>query len=356
MNSDTQPGPTGPDSALNKDELSQEQNQEREEHPFWIYWDMGIIALVVINLLLILFDSMFAVSFVNDFLESALPSFHQFYSNQVHDQFLQIDLIFVSIFIIDVVIGWTAAVVQNRYHRWFFYPFVHWYDVLGCVPVAGFRWLRLLRVFALGWRLQRRKLIDVRQWAVFKTGLKYYEILMEEISDRVVVNVLTGIQDEMRQGGSKLPRRITREVIVPRQEQIVEAVAQRVTELIRGGYEDHRDELKTFIADIVEHSIDNNSAASQLEKVPWIGKSVVQSIDDTITESVTDVLDAAVGGLGESEYRALVAHITQSLVRSAEAAAEETDQSDDELEQVVLEIIDIIKDQVSQQRWKNRYN
>ena len=350
MNSDSQPGSAGPDT-----EADQTSASEREEHPFWIYWDMGNIALVVINLCLILFDSLFALSFFNGFLESALPSFHDFYNTQVHDQFLQIDLIFVSIFIIDVLVGWIVAVVQQRYHRWFFYPFVHWYDVLGCVPLAGFRWLRLLRVFALGWRLQRRGLIDVRQWAVFKSGLKYYDILMEEISDRVVVNVLSGIQDEMREGGSRLPRRITREVIVPRQEQIVDAVAQRVTELIRGGYEDHRDELKTFIADIVEHSIDNNSAASQLEKVPWIGKSVVQSIDDTITESVTDVLDAAVGGLGESEYRALVAHITQSLVRSAEAAAEK-ETSDDELEQVILEIIEILKDQVSQQRWKQRYD
>lgn len=350
MNSDNPPGSAGPDSDAKK-----RSSSEQQDHPFWIAWDMGIIALVAINLSLILFDSLFAVPFVNGFFESALPSFHEFYTAQIHEHFLQIDLVFVSIFIVDVLVGWTVAIIQQRYHRWFFYPFVHWYDVLGCVPLAGFRWLRLLRVFALGWRLQRRGLIDVRQWAVFKTALKYYDIVMEEISDRVVVNVLSGIQDEMRQGGSRLPRRITREVIVPRQEQIVDAVAQRVTELIRGGYEDHREELKTFIADIVEHSIENNSAASQLEKVPWIGKSVVQSIDDTITESVTDVLDAAVGGLGESEYRALVAHITQSLVRSAEAAAEK-EKSDDELERVIFEIIEILKDQVSQQRWKERYD
>ncbi|HBZ99013.1 MAG TPA: preprotein translocase subunit SecA, partial [Pseudomonas sp.] len=52
---------------------------------------------------------------------------------------------FVAVFLLDVLLGWTVALFERRYARWYYYPFAHWYDVLGCIPLAGVRWLRGLR-------------------------------------------------------------------------------------------------------------------------------------------------------------------------------------------------------------------
>ena len=54
--------------------------------------------------------------------------------------------LFTIFLVAELVVRWLIAIVQKRYYRWFFFPFVHWYEVLGCAPQL--RALRLLRVGA----------------------------------------------------------------------------------------------------------------------------------------------------------------------------------------------------------------
>ncbi|MEZ5021997.1 MAG: hypothetical protein R2728_01825 [Chitinophagales bacterium] len=77
-------------------------------------------------------------------------------------QFLYYDLVFVGIFVLELSVRWTIAIFRNTYAKWFFYPFIHWYDVLGCIPLSSFRALRLLRVFSMFYRLNRLGIIDMR--------------------------------------------------------------------------------------------------------------------------------------------------------------------------------------------------
>ncbi|MGO2055148.1 MAG: ion transporter, partial [Halomonadaceae bacterium] len=147
-----------------------------------IGWDFFILTLVVINLALLLFDSLFLLGPINQGIASIAPGFHSFYDTTIHSRFIAIDLVFVSFFIADVLLGWSIAIAERRYHRWFFYPFVHWYDVLGCIPLAGFRLLRILRVVSLLNRLNRLGLIDVTRWDIYLFFAKYYDILLEELS------------------------------------------------------------------------------------------------------------------------------------------------------------------------------
>lgn len=125
------------------------------------------------------------------------PGFHAFYRDTIHSNFLFYDLCFVAVYLTEFVIRWIVAIARGTYHRWFFYPFAHWYDLLGCIPVGSFRWLRILRVVGLLMRLQRMGIIDLSQTWLGQTILKYYNIVVEEISDRVVINVLSGAQREI---------------------------------------------------------------------------------------------------------------------------------------------------------------
>src|SRR5699024_635131 len=135
-------------------------------------------------------------------------------------------------FVLDVVLGWTVAVVKKQYYRWYFYPFIHWYDVLGCIPVAGFRLLRILRVISILLRLQHLGIIDMRNWAIYRHLMVYYDIVVEEVSDRVVINVLSGAQREIRSGGNVLTQRVVREVVRPRQKQLVTAASSRIEQAV----------------------------------------------------------------------------------------------------------------------------
>ena len=198
--------------------------------------DVGMILLVIANLSLILFDWIYRVEAVQSAMETYTPDFYRFYSDSIHANFFEIDLAFVSVYLTEFVIRWAAAIARQTYHRWFFYPFVHWYDLLGCIPVGSFRWLRILRVVSLMYRLQKLGVVDFRDTAVGATVIKYYRILMEEISDRVVINVLDGAQREIRSGGAMM-HRIEQDVLAPRRAQLVDYVAGRIADATRRSHE-----------------------------------------------------------------------------------------------------------------------
>lgn len=318
----------------------------------FLLWDLAIIVLVSLNLALIIFDALFAIGPLAGLLESAWPAAHGWYEGSIHENFVTIDLFFVAIFVADVLAGWALAIVQKRYYRWYFYPFVRWYDVLGCIPVAGFRFLRVLRVLTIIMRLQRLGVIDIRNWAVYKTAMVYYDIVVEEISDRVVIKVLTGAQDELRSGGQELSHRVVREVIQPRQQRLVNASATHIENAIISAYQANREELQAYVANVVNRGVDNNAALKNLERVPMLGSFVSRALDDAITDTVNNVLDEAVGGLSSADFDALVQNITDSVI--SRLLADDIGQNS-ELRDAVVEILDLVKEQVAVQRWRDHF-
>ncbi|GAC1377277.1 MAG: hypothetical protein NVS3B3_20570 [Aquirhabdus sp.] len=101
--------------------------------------------------------------------------------------------------IIELSIRWVIAIVQKRYYRWFFFPFVHWYEVLGCLAIL--RPLRLLRALVIAYRLyQLGYPVLPRSW--INKGRFYYELVLEELSDRIVLRVIDGVTAELKQNKS----------------------------------------------------------------------------------------------------------------------------------------------------------
>ncbi|MDT0618121.1 ion transporter [Salinisphaera sp. P385] len=315
-------------------------------------WDLTVLALVAINLGLILFDSLFVIETFAAGVAWLSPAVHDWYAATVHEHFATIDLYFVAIFIADVLIGWGLAIWYQRYHRWFFYPFVHWYDVLGCIPLAGFRWLRVLRVLALGIRLQRLGLIDVRQWRAYAFAKKYYDILVEEVSDRVVVNVLDGIQEEVRSGGKDLTTRVLQEIIQPRRQQLVNVISQRIEAAVTKAYGDNRDEIQGYVSKLVNRAVSDNVAIAGVERVPMLGAAVTRSLEWAIRDAVNSVLDEAVTGLESDEFDDMVQHIADSVL--AQLLETQASVSPD-INEAIVEVVELLKEQVRVQRWKETY-
>jgi hypothetical protein len=317
-----------------------------------LLWDLAIIALVSLNVALILFDALFAVGPLSNAFAGLWQGGHDWYESNIHANFVTIDLAFVAVFVVDVLAGWIMAIVQQRYYRWYFYPFARWYDVLGCIPVAGFRFLRVLRVITITVRLQRLGVIDIRNWAVYKTFMVYYDIVVEEISDRVVIKVLSGAQDELRSGGQELSQRVVREVIQPRQQRLVNTASMHVENAITSAYKANREELQAYVANVVNHAVDNNPALKNLERVPMLGSFVSRALDDAITDVVNNVLDEAVNGLSSADFDALVQNITDSVI-SRLLADDIGDTS--EVRDAVVEVLDLVKEQVAVQRWREHF-
>ena len=312
--------------------------------------DLLMIAILIANLALIVFDSIFSYESVQELLLKYLPDFYTVYNDNIHIDFIIIDLWFVSVFVVEFILRWIVSVVRNEYHRWFFYPFIHWYDVLGCIPIGSFRALRFLRIFAIIYRMQKLKIIDITKSFLYKKYRKYKDILTEEVSDRVVVNVIQGMQDEISEGTPVIDK-IVDEVLLPRKDVIAKWFSRRVQKAAMDNYDAYKGEIDEYVEGAISQAIENNKELDKIEKIPVFGKPVVTTIEKTVREIVLQVVHKAFQDLGSPRNNELIQDITDRAME-AFITEEQDKQSNEAVKRMATEALDIIKDQVNVQQWK----
>ncbi|AZM97213.1 ion transporter [Vreelandella venusta] len=315
-----------------------------------IGWDFFILAAVIINLGLLLFDSLFLIGPINDAIASLAPGFHAFYDTVIHRRFITIDLFFVGIFITDVLLGWVVAIAERRYHRWFFYPFVHWYDVLGCIPLSGFRLLRVLRVVSLLHRLHRLRLINVTRWTSYRFFAKYYDILLEELSDRIALRLLGNVQEQIVASDS-LTERVIDRVILPRKAQLIHEIAQRLETTVGQAYQQNRIAIMAAIDDLVSRTLRESPEIQKLHRLP-MGYTASNAMQASLSGVAQRLVDELAQGIHSTEFRQLVERTAETGLNSW-LTVDET--SAHVTEQVLYDILEMLKEQVRHQGWKDRY-
>ncbi|MFB6273081.1 MAG: hypothetical protein ABEL51_09340 [Salinibacter sp.] len=314
--------------------------------------DGVMMVLIVVNLVLIIVDWGFASPFVQAQMQDHVPALYTWYNQTIHQHFLVYDLAFVAVFVVEILVRWGLAIYRQRYHRWFFYPFVHWYDVLGCIPVGSLRSLRLLRLIAMVPKLQRTGLIDLRETYLYKTFEKYRDIVLEEVSDRVTVRIIEGVQDELRTS-QQVTRRIADEVIAPQREALIEAVTHRLQEATAVAYQDQQDDFEEYLDSVIEDAVTRNREISTIASLPGVGRPVAALLESAISDIVFNVVDQMVQDMCSLENDQALAQVTSV---SAEALmSPEYDQRLNQLAQsMVVQSLDVIKDHVQIQQWKEQ--
>ena len=318
---------------------------------FLLVVDLLMLILIMANLTLILFDGLFSILYVQELLAQYASPFYKVYM-PIHQDFVFYDSWFVGVFVSELLIRWFIAAVRKTYHKWWFYPFVHWYDTLGCIPVGSFRFLRVLRIVSILYRLQRNRLIDLTKTYFFRQGRKYYRILIEEISDRVVLNVLGGIKDEVNQG-SPLAEQILKEVVQPRKSDLVEWLSDRIQTVLTEHYGSYRPDLRSYVDNRIEKAVSENREIGALEAIPLIGGSIRHTLEYAISDIVFRVVDGIVNDLSSSQNRILIDEMSGVLF-DAILFEEEDKRLESTVRNMLTESIDRIASEVEVQQWKVR--
>lgn len=323
-----------------------------QEQYRYLLVDIALVALLLVNLALIVFDWLYAVDAVRGFFMQAVPAFAAWYGRVIHPRFILIDLVFVAVFLTDFLVSWVIAMVKGLYHRWFFYPFVHWYDLLGCVPLAGFRFLRLLRVITILYRLHRTGIIDFAETAPGRLLSKYYGVLLEEVSDRVIIKMLSDMQDEVNRGGPVLDQ-IVAEVLEPRKAELVEWMSHRVQHVAAENYERYRERLNGYIAQRVRTALAENTEFALLGSVPIAGSIIRTRVERGITEMTSSVMNGLAADLA-SERNKPVVDEAADIMFSAVLFKEDEGELNRMVIDTVDRVIEILKRHVAVQEWKLR--
>lgn len=317
------------------------QVQSRDWSRGLLALDLAMVALLCLNLALIIFDAFYAIAVIREGLDNLTPNLSGWYAQNIHANFLLIDLIFISLFLAEFIFSWTLSLLQKSTRHWYEYPLMHWYDLLGCIPLDAFRLLRVLRVFSILLRLHRMGWIDVTTWAPWRWAMGIYAMIVEEISDRVVINVLTGVQTEL-QSGIPIEDRIIRDVVAPRKQALSAAIAISVSEALEDGYSEHRAAISAWLAERVAHIIERNGGAKTLSRIPWLGESTLNRLESSIADTITDVLDETIAALNSEQVQSLLDEILQALIDRSES-----DRDDGEITGIIIEVLEVVKAQVA---------
>lgn len=330
----------------------QKPDLPRKGTTFVIIVDLLMMLILTINLGLILFDWFYSTNVIQHLLKENTPDFYTWYYENIHANFLLIDMWFVSIYIFELSVRWIIAIVKKTYYRWFFYPFIHWYDVLGSIPVGSFVFLRLLRVFSILIRLHKLRIIDLTRWYIYKKFIKYLSILVEETSDRVVVHVLEDIQDEIRKG-TPVTERILKEVIIPQKAALISWLSNKLQQIFSDGYQAHEGEIREYVNQLIAEAVDRNQEISNIEKIPILGSVIAENLESTISDIVHNVIIRIIHDLGSPGNRVAIEDIADLAFESF-LAEEGNREINAIVKSVVLEAIERVKDQVKIKQWKLR--
>ena len=324
--------------------INRENLRNSHEGP-WLLLDLTMLGLLLLNLLFLLFDGLYGTAFVQDTLRSWSPTFVSFYE-PIHRNFILVDLIFITIFLSEFFLRWAVAIKRKEHLRWYFFPFLRWYDLVGCIPLGGTRIFRFLRIFSILYRLHKHQIIDLNQTALYRFIAFYYDVFVEELSDRIVVKVLSDAQQDIA-AGSPLIEDITQNVLAPRRPVISNWLSSMVNHFGQSINDSkHGDVIRRHVKDSVGKAVRDNAQVSTLSYVPVVGKTIENTLESAVTDIVTASIVNLLADLEAKDIEEFFAHGLKDFT-----VAEEN--LEDEFLLVVNECIEAIKGHVSQQRWKS---
>ncbi len=323
-------------------------------HRMLLFVDVLMISLVIIDLVLIAFDSLFAVKIIKEqFFTKLAPDFTYWYGNVIHQNFLlYVSSVFITIFIVELSIRWILAIFHRTYDKWFFYPIYHWYDVLGCIPTSSFRILRFIRIFVLLYRLHRWKVINLNDYVLYRQMIHYYNIVVEEVSDRVAVNLLEEVKSEIKRG-EPIGSAIITDVIKPYQTKIVEWTSIHVQSGLRRHYSEHREGIQRYLKQIIKETVETNKEMSGLERIPLLGNVITDSINKAVCDITFGVIDRISSELASADRAIVIETIVKAITDIIFSANQMTSKEHQQLfNGLISDSVDLIIERVKEKKWK----
>jgi hypothetical protein len=321
-------------------------NIKKLELSFSLFHDLMMILLVLLNFLFVFFDSLFRTESFKNIVLSINADIYNFYSIYIHDDFMFYDLLFVIFFLVEFLLRWIIATYQNQFVRWYYFPLVYWYDLLGCIPIGSFRAFRLLRLITMALKLHKIGVIDIKENVFYQFGKKYFNIFVNEVSNRVVVNVLNDLQKEVK-SGTPVAEKIVEEAIIPQKEFLVTWLSQKLQHVTADTYSQNQEQLEEYCKHLVKEAMGQNLELKQIESIPIFGSKIASDIEKATSDITYNVINGLAKDVAANENNIVIKEITEIIFDSLLV-----ERGNQKLNDIVLNIINnsleiIKKDQIS---------
>ncbi|MCQ2974416.1 MAG: hypothetical protein MJ211_06345 [Bacteroidales bacterium] len=311
------------------------------------FWDMILMIVLILNFLWIFFDWIFSIPWCQSLFLENTPSFYNFYY-PINQNFNFYDLIFVAIYLSDLIVGWVISIKRKKKH-WLDYPISHWYDILGCIPSGSLLIFRLLRVFSIFVRLDKMKVVDLQKIYLVKKIIKIFNIIIEEVSDRVVVNVLHGIRNDFSEG-RPISKSIMSDIVEPQKNKVIDLFFNRFTDISSETYLKYKDDLKQYISLKAKDAVNNNKEISKLTSMPVIGHSIKSTLEKSISQTAFDTINGVIQDVVSLNGTMVLKDITNKVVDSVFQDLQ--DDFGDIVKNIVVSSLDLIEKETKVKQWR----
>lgn len=310
-------------------------------------WDIILLMVLVVNLLMLCWDWIFSMPTVSNYFVLHTPRLYDWY-NPIHNNIKTVDLIFVIIYVVDIIAGWCVSVFKKK-ESFYEYPLTHWYDFIGCIPAGSLVILRLLRIVSIVIRLHKKKIINIFKISIFKRLLKFYNIVIEEISDRVVLNILGGIKSNVTLG-MPITHDVINKIIKPNKERIIDIMVDKVHNVAKTEYNRHKKDIESYITEKSHNAVIGNKELSKLKLIPVVGHQISATLEQSVSRTVNAVVENVVNDFISDNGREYMRNIANEI---ADCTLEDLESQMSELTaDIVAETVTIIARTTNVKQWK----
>jgi citrate lyase gamma subunit len=173
---------------------------------------------------------------------------------------------------------------------------------------------------------------------------------MEEISDRIVLKVISGIQSEAGRG-SPLVSHIQQQVLHPRRQMISHWLSARVAKAAAESYVPNRGALRNYLEARVDHALQQNIELSRLKLLPVVGETIAHTLEDSVGDIVANIVHQILEDLASSANHAFIDDLVAAALPNGESG-HKGHQANQALIEMIQEILEAVKTQVKVKRWR----
>lgn len=322
--------------------------EQIQRHKALLIYDIVMMIFIIINLICLFSDGILMSDFVSWFAELIHVShWLEMYQTSLHPWVTLAEHWFTLILIVELFVHWAFAIHQKLYPRWFFFPFVHWYEVLAIVPQL--RFLRLFRVAVIAYRLHELG-YHVIPKNVYRKAEFYYFLLLEELTRRIVLTVILGVERELQQ--SSTLKSIIHNMINQHRDLFAETLSELLQKSLATALHDQQRLMSVNVGQIVHKAIEDTPELHQMLRLfPVIGgvlESQIQSIGQRLGENITHGL---VQPFVEKSNE--IANDTYQLIAEKASQTElDTPRLNQLVQSVVFESLEIVRKQLKVRKWQ----
>ncbi|OTG86947.1 preprotein translocase subunit SecA [Acinetobacter sp. ANC 4558] len=313
-----------------------------------LIYDVFMIFLIIINLFCLSSNAILMSDFATWIFDLfRISDILYFYRGELHPWVVITESWFTSLLIIELIMRWIIAIIFKQHQRWFFFPFVHWYEVLAVIPQL--RFLRLLRAGVIAYQLHEHGYqIFPKSW--YKQVNFYYNLLMEELSSRIVLTVLSGIRTELTT--STTHKQLITNIINQHRQLLALTLTDILQETLGRELQQQRRMIAQDVGLIVNKAIEDTPELTQLLRlIPIVGSRIeqqIQSIGQRLGENITQgLLQPFTNNTQQNNknYQYISDKISQIPI-------ENNPHLEELVESVVFQSLDAIQQQVKIKHWQ----